>query len=150
LDLFSPSSDFPGGSDGKASCLKYRRFGFSPWVGKISWRRKWQPTPVFLPGKSHGRRNLVGYRPWGCKESDTTERLHLHFHSPLKHEARSSVVRDLGKGEREVRDLRRQENCEIAISNWQSRYIERTDLDSVSDSVKSPFETCSNTVIHFK
>ena len=43
-------------------------------------RRKWQPTPVFLPGKSHGRRNLVGSSPWGCKESDTTERFHFHFH----------------------------------------------------------------------
>ena len=39
------------------------------------WRRKWQPTPVFLPGKSHGQRNLVGYNTWGCKESDTTELL---------------------------------------------------------------------------
>ena len=53
--------------------------GFNPWVGKISWRKKWQPTPVFLPGKSHGRWNLVGYSPWGRKESDTTERLHFHF-----------------------------------------------------------------------
>ena len=43
------------------------------------WRRKWQPTPVFLPGKSHGRRNLVGYSPRGRKESDTTEQLHFHF-----------------------------------------------------------------------
>ena len=43
------------------------------------WRRKWQPTPVFLPGKSHGQRSLVGYSPWGCKELDTIERLHsLH------------------------------------------------------------------------
>ncbi|XP_055398444.1 uncharacterized protein LOC129624480 isoform X2 [Bubalus kerabau] len=42
---------------------------------KILWRRKWQPTPVFLPGKCHGQRNLVGYHPWRCKESDTTERL---------------------------------------------------------------------------
>ena len=42
---------------------------------------QWQPTPVFLPGKSHGRRSLVGYSPWGHKESDTTERLHLHFHN---------------------------------------------------------------------
>ena len=49
--------------------------GFNPWVGKISWRRKWQPTPVFLPGKSHGQKSLVGYSPWGRKESDTTERL---------------------------------------------------------------------------
>ena len=43
------------------------------------WRRQWQPTPVLLPGKSHGRRSLVGYSPWGRKESDTTERLYFHF-----------------------------------------------------------------------
>ena len=49
--------------------------GFNPWVGKIPWRRKWQPTPVFLPGKSHGRRSLMGYKPWGHKELDTIERL---------------------------------------------------------------------------
>ena len=48
--------------------------GFDPWVGKISWRRKWQPTPVFLPGESHGWRSMVGYSPWGRKELDTTER----------------------------------------------------------------------------
>ena len=41
-------------------------------VGKIPWRRKWQLTPVFLPGKSHGERSLAGYSPWGCKESDMT------------------------------------------------------------------------------
>ena len=45
----------------------------------VVWRRQWQPTPVFLPGKSHGRRSLVGCSPWGRKESDTTERLHFHF-----------------------------------------------------------------------
>ena len=44
------------------------------------WRRKWQLTPVPLPGKSHGQRSLVGYSPWGHKESDTTEWLHFHFH----------------------------------------------------------------------
>ena len=43
------------------------------------WRRQWQPTPVLLPGKSHGQRSLVGCSPWGCKESDTTERPHFHF-----------------------------------------------------------------------
>ena len=43
------------------------------WVGKIPWRRKWQPTPVFLPGESHRQRSLAGYSLWGCKESDTTE-----------------------------------------------------------------------------
>ena len=41
------------------------RPGFNPWVRKIPWRRKWQPTPVFLPGKFHGWRSLVGYSPWG-------------------------------------------------------------------------------------
>ena len=41
--------------------------GFGPWVSKIPWRRKWQPTPVFLPGKSHGQRSLTGYSPRGCK-----------------------------------------------------------------------------------
>ena len=50
---------------------------FVPWVRKIPWRRKWQPTPV--PGKFHGWRSLVGYSPWGRKESDTTEQLHFHF-----------------------------------------------------------------------
>ena len=43
----------------------------------MPWRRKWQPTPVSLPGKSHGQKSLVGYRQWSCKESDTTERLHF-------------------------------------------------------------------------
>ena len=79
--------------------------GFNPWVGKISWRREWQPTPVFLPphpdpqkkglkgifwrrkwqptpvillGRFHGLRSLVGYSPWGCKDLDTTEQLHSH------------------------------------------------------------------------
>ena len=46
---------------------------------KIPWRRKWQSTPVLLPGKSHGQRSQVGYSPWGRKESDTTEQLHYHY-----------------------------------------------------------------------
>ena len=57
--------------------LQCGRPGFDPWVRKIPWRRIWQPTPVCLPGKSHEPRSLVGYSPWGCKESDTTERLTL-------------------------------------------------------------------------
>ena len=71
--------DFPGGSDGKSICLQSGRPGFDPWVGQIPWRRKWQPTSVLLPGKSHGQRSLAGCSPWGCKESDTTERLHFTF-----------------------------------------------------------------------
>ena len=45
----------------------------------LEWRRQWQPTPVVLLGKSHGRRSLVGCSPWGLEESDTTERIHFHF-----------------------------------------------------------------------
>ena len=56
-----------------------RETRFNSWVGKIPWRRKWQPTPVLLPGKLHGLRSLVGYSPWGHKESDTTEWLHFTF-----------------------------------------------------------------------
>ena len=54
---------------------------FNPWVGKISWRRKWLPIPVFLPGKCHGQRSLVVCSPWGRKESGTTEWITLHFTS---------------------------------------------------------------------
>ena len=61
----------------KVSCLLRGRPGFDPWVGKILWRRKWQPTPILLPGKPHGWRSLVSYSPWGCKELDKTERLHF-------------------------------------------------------------------------
>ena len=50
--------------------------GFHPWVRKIPWRRKWQPTPVFLSVRSRGQRSLAGYSPWGHKESDTTEHAH--------------------------------------------------------------------------
>ena len=63
-----PQVGFPGGSDGKESCLQCRRPGFDPWVGKIPWRREWQPTPVFLPEESHGQRSLAGYSPWDHKQ----------------------------------------------------------------------------------
>ena len=46
-------------------------------MGSIPWRKKWQPNPVLLPGKSQGQSSLVGYSPWGCKELDTTEQLHF-------------------------------------------------------------------------
>ena len=57
---------------GKESACQCRRRGFDPRIGKIPWRRKWQPTPV-LPGESHGQRSLAGYSPRGDKESDITE-----------------------------------------------------------------------------
>jgi len=57
---------YTGGAGGKESacqCRRCKKCGFDPWVGKIPWRRKWQPTPVFLPVKSHGQRRLAGYSP---------------------------------------------------------------------------------------
>ena len=71
---------FPSGASGKepaCQCRRHKRHRFHLWVGTIPWRRKWQPTPVFLPRKSYGHRNLVGYSPSGHKESDMTERLHF-------------------------------------------------------------------------
>ena len=62
---------FPDCSDGKESACNEGDLGsipgFDPWVGKIPWRRAWQPTPVFLPGESHGQRRLAGYCPGGCR-----------------------------------------------------------------------------------
>ena len=70
----SSVQSFPGGSDDKESAHNMGKPGsFNPWVKKTPWRREWQPTPVFLPGKFHGQRSLAGYSPWGHKESDTTE-----------------------------------------------------------------------------
>ena len=67
---------FPGGAVGKESacqCRRSKRRRLNPWVGKIPWSGKQQPTPVFLPGKFHGQRSLVGYSRWGHKELDTIE-----------------------------------------------------------------------------
>ena len=63
------------GKPWESVCLQCGRPGFNPGVGKIPWRRKWQPTPVLLPGKFHGLRILAGYSPGGHKESETTEQL---------------------------------------------------------------------------
>ena len=63
-------------------CLQYKRPGFNPCIGKIPWRMEWQPTPVFMPGKSHGQRSLSGYSLLGCEEADTTDRLTSSHRSP--------------------------------------------------------------------
>ena len=72
---------FPGGAHGKEPACQYRRrkkgSSIPGWENPL-WRRKWQLTSIFLPGESHGQRSLVGYRPWCCKESDTTEQLTLN------------------------------------------------------------------------
>ena len=84
---------FPCGTSCKKICLQCRKPRFDPWVGKSPWRRKWQPTPVFLPGRSHGRRSLVGYSPWGHKELDTTE--HAHTLSCIRDVIRHFSISDL-------------------------------------------------------
>ena len=66
LEFLTMSSGdlFSGGTSGKepaCQCRRYKRLGFDPWVRKFPWRRKWQPSPVFLPGESHGQWRLVGY-----------------------------------------------------------------------------------------
>ena len=58
----------------KASAYNVGDLGSIPGSERSPWRKQWQPTPVFLPGESHGQRSLAGYSPWGCTESDTTER----------------------------------------------------------------------------
>ena len=68
--------DFPGKSTGVGChCLlqQCRRHRFNPWVRRITWRRAWLTTSVFLPREFHGQSSLEGYSPWGCKESDLTE-----------------------------------------------------------------------------
>ena len=59
-----PAPLHPSGEELACHCRRHR---FNLWVRKISWRRKWKPSPVFLPGKSHGRRSLAGYSPWDCR-----------------------------------------------------------------------------------
>ena len=76
--MLSEGRGFPGIKNPPANA---GNAGFDPWVGKIPWRRAWQPTPVFLPGQSHGQRSLAGYDgPQGCKEFHATEAIdHKRF-----------------------------------------------------------------------
>ena len=79
---------------------------FNPWVRKILWRRKWQPTPVLLPGESHGWRTVVGYSPWSRKQSDMTERLHSLTHYMGRASMIAQLVKNLlAKPESQVRFL---------------------------------------------
>jgi len=58
---------------------RHKRHGFDPWVGKIPWRRKWQPTPVFLPGESHGQRILADCSPWGHRVGHGSTHTHIVY-----------------------------------------------------------------------
>ena len=73
---------FPGDSNGEESACNAGDSGSFPWR-KIPWRRKWQPTPVFLPWESHGQRSLMGYSLWGYKELDTTEQRTLKYYQKV-------------------------------------------------------------------
>ena len=68
------------GKEYACRCRRPRRWRFSPWVGKIPWRRKWQPTPVSL-WKIHRQRSLAGYSPWSHKQLDMTEHTHTYMHT---------------------------------------------------------------------
>ena len=76
LVLLFPTSS---GKESACQCRRHKRRGFGPWVGKISWRRKWQPTPVFLSGECHGQRTLAGYCPGGQTWLST----HTHTHTQI-------------------------------------------------------------------
>ena len=83
--LLTSPRGFPGGSVVKnpPAVQELQETRVQSWVGKIPWMRAWQLTLVFLPGESHGQRSLVGYDPWGCKESDTTEATE-HAHTRVR------------------------------------------------------------------
>ena len=76
-------------------CRRHWGYGFNLWVRKIPWRKKWQPIPVFLPGKFHGQRTLRGYSPQGHKGSDSTEWLNTHIFfkiQPWKSKALAEIL----------------------------------------------------------
>ena len=86
----------PHGSDGKASACNMGDPGSIPGSGRSPGEGNGKPTPVFLPGKFHRWRSLVGYSPWVCKESDTTEQLHLHF-SFFKNDNVDQIIKETRK-----------------------------------------------------
>ena len=67
------ASQMTGDKESACQCRRHRWRGFDPGVRSIPWRRKWQPTPVFSPGKFHGQKSLVGYSPWGRKSPAQAE-----------------------------------------------------------------------------
>ena len=81
---FSWSFALPWWLRGYSICLQCGGPGFDPWVRKIPWRRKWQPTPVVLPGESHGQRSLVSYNPRGRKDMTERRQLYTLYHIASK------------------------------------------------------------------
>ena len=122
----------------KESTCQFRRHGFGPWVGKFTRRRKWQPTPVFLPGESHGQRSLVRYSPWGRKESDMNERLNSNNCSDER-----SFFRD-GAGPGAVASLCGDKLTQSPFFKWSEVCLETVgvvlELESFLCSLSSHFE----------
>ena len=107
----------------KESTCQCKRYSCHPWAGKTPWRRKWKPSPVFLPGKCRGQRSLAGYSPWSCKESEMTERLNRN----------NSIMKD----EDEQRDEQ--------TSRARSRRVSGTgDLSPSSQGLPSGADICAN------
>ena len=101
------------GKETTCQCRRRKRRGFDSWVGKIPWRRKWQSTPVFLPGEFHGWRTLVGYSPWGCKDPDTTE--------VAQQPAAAATTRDMQFSTRLVSLLKKKKKKKTGRSNYMKK-----------------------------
>ena len=106
---------FPGGASGSANAGDTRDSGLVPGSEGSPWRRAWRPTPVFLPGESHGQRNLAGYSPWDCKELDMTERLTLLLLNILPHLPPSWTDLFVGKGVEDNSHLPDREPIDIIV-----------------------------------
>ena len=106
---------------------------FDPWVGKIRWRREWQPIPVFFPGESHGQRSLEGYSPWDFKELDKTELLrHTHTHTHTHtHREHGVVGREEGKWAKSDKLLPNSKESHVSwyrFSTWSFGQWKLTDI----------------------
>ena len=85
--------DDASGKETASQCSRHKRLEFDPWAGEIPWRRAWQPTPVLLPGESHGQGSLVGCSPKGRKESEVTEAtLHAHNQKQMKNKKEENFM----------------------------------------------------------
>ena len=111
-----------GGKEPACQC-RWKSRGFDPWVRKITWSRRWQSTPVFPPGESHGQKSLVGYSPRGCKELDTTERRSATQQHDIREEVKQSFSRKYLQG----RVMMKKQHPRIYPNRWKGS---RADLRS--------------------
>ena len=112
------------GKESACQCRRHKRCRFNPWVGKIPWSRKWQPTPVFLPGKAHGLRSQVGYSPWGCKVLDMTEHACTHTQTHTHPPALFPLLRPPLRPWVEVVEPRKKVPW-TSLSDWESALLHR-------------------------